>query len=238
MKSEATLGSVMTALRKQNNWTQKEMSDRTGIPVSTLAKVEHGRLSLTYDKLQDVCRRLKIRMSDLLVEPEQEPKQSVTARRSIARIDQALRVTTPQYDYHYLCADLRHKWMIPIIGLVRVRTLEEFGELIRHPGEEFVYVIDGSIELHTEFYEPIVLKAGEGAYLDSNMGHAYLAAPGCSEARILGVCASSDGEPGFTPEVQRALGNERKSAQAQAPAKAKGNSRPAAGKHARGRKKA
>jgi hypothetical protein len=127
--------------------------------------------------------------------------------------------------------------MIPIIGLVRVRTLEEFGDLIRHPGEEFVYVIEGSIELHTEFYEPIILKPGEGAYLDSNMGHAYLAAPGCDEAKILGVCASADGEPGFTPEVQRALGNERKAIAAQSSAKTKGNSRPPASKQARGKKK-
>lgn len=219
-----TLASVITALRKKNNWTQKEMSERSGIPLSTLAKVEHGRLSLTYDKLQEVCRRLQIRMSDLLAEPEENTKQSVTARRSIARLETAMRVTTQQYDYNYLCADLRHKGMIPILGVLRARSLEEFGELLRHPGEEFIFVLDGEIELHTEFYQPMILKPGEGAYLDSNMGHAYLVAPGFDEARILGICASADGEPGFTPDVQRAMGSgsaRTKIPGASAPAKSK-----------------
>ncbi len=53
----------------RNDWTLKEMSKRTGIPLSTLAKVEHDRLTLSYDKLQQLSERLKIRMSDLFAEP-------------------------------------------------------------------------------------------------------------------------------------------------------------------------
>jgi len=37
-----------------------------------------------------------------------------------------------------------------------------------------------------------VLSAGESVYIDSNMGHAYIAAEGCDEALLLGVCSSSD----------------------------------------------
>ena len=36
------------------------------------------------------------------------------------------------------------------------------------------------------------MHAGEGIYIDSNMGHAYVAAEGCDEALVLGVCSSAD----------------------------------------------
>ena len=60
-----TLGRLIKALRTRNDWTLQEMSDRTGIPRSTLAKVEHDRLTLGYDKLLQISQRLKMRMSEL-----------------------------------------------------------------------------------------------------------------------------------------------------------------------------
>jgi hypothetical protein len=53
-------------------------------------------------------------------------------------------------------------------------------------------VIEGRIEVHTEFYDPVVLEVGESIYIDSQMGHAYVVAPGCDEAVALGVCSSAD----------------------------------------------
>lgn len=187
-----TLGRVLRALRNRNDWTLKEMSDRTGIPLSTLAKVEHDRLTLTYDKLLQLSERLKIRMSDLFAENGESPSQPVTARRSIGRMDRAIRVNTRNYDYYYLCAELRRKRMIPILTRIRAKSAEEFGELVHHAGEEYIFVLEGRVEIHTEFYDPIVLEAGESIYIDSNMGHAYVAAEGCEEATVLGVCSSAE----------------------------------------------
>jgi ribosome-binding protein aMBF1 (putative translation factor) len=59
-----TLGSLLRSLRSRNGWTLKEMSQRTSIPVSTLSKVEHDRLTLTYDKLVQLSQRLNIRISE------------------------------------------------------------------------------------------------------------------------------------------------------------------------------
>jgi transcriptional regulator with XRE-family HTH domain len=182
----------MRSLRLRNNWTLKEMSKRTGIPLSTLAKVEHDRLTLTYDKLQQLSERLKIPMSELFAEPDNGPEQPVTARRSIGRLDRAIRVKTSNYDYYYLCAELRRKRMIPVLTRIRAKSVGEFGDLVHHSGEEFVYVLEGRVEIHTEFYDPIVLEAGESIYIDSNMGHAYVAAEGCDEATVLGVCSSAE----------------------------------------------
>lgn len=187
-----TLGRLLRGLRMRNDWTLKQMSERTGIPLSTLAKVEHDRLTLTYDKLQQLSERLKIRMSELFAEPAEGPEPAVTARRSIGRIDRAVRVNTRNYDYYYLCAELRRKRMIPVLTRIRAKSVSEFGELVHHSGEEYIYVIEGCVEIHTEFYDPIVLEAGESLYIDSNMGHAYVAAEGCDEASVLGVCSSAD----------------------------------------------
>lgn len=189
-----TLGRVLRSLRTRNDWTLKEMSERTGIPLSTLAKVEHDRLTLSYDKLLQLSERLKIRMSDLFAETGEAPQQAITARRSIGDLDRAVRVNTRNYDYYYLCAELRRKRMIPILMRIRAQSVEEFGELVRHCGEEYIFVLEGRVEVHTEFYDPIVLDVGESIYIDSNMGHAYVAAEGCEEATVLAVCSSAEEE--------------------------------------------
>lgn len=187
-----TLGQVMRGIRSRNGWTLKEMSERSGIPVSTLSKVEHDRLTLSYDKLQQLSMRLNIRMADLFAEESEDSAPRVTGRRSIGTLDSAVRVTTDNYDYFYLCTDLRRKRMIPIVTRIRKHSAKEFGELVHHKGEEFIYVVEGAIEVHSEYYDPILLKAGEGIYLDSTMGHAYVTAEGCDEAMVLGVCSSAD----------------------------------------------
>jgi transcriptional regulator with XRE-family HTH domain len=189
----STLGSLLRALRLRNKWTLKEMSQRTDIPVSTLSKVEHDRLTLTYDKLVQLSQRLNIRISELFADTTPETAEpAVTARRSIGRTEDAVRVNTKNYDYYYFCPELRRKRMIPIVTRIRAKSAEEFGSLVHHSGEEYVYVLEGSIKVLTEFYDPVILNVGESIYIDSNMGHAYVTADGGEEAVVLGVCSSTD----------------------------------------------
>src|SRR3546814_512167 len=138
------------------------------------------------DWSSDVCS------SDLFAEGSDDPAPRVAGRRSIGTLDSAVRVTTDNYDYHYLCTDLRQKRMIPILTRIRAHSAREFGELVHHQGEEFIYVLEGRIEVHSEYYDPVALAAGEGIYIDSSMGHAYVVGAGCEEALVLGVCSSAD----------------------------------------------
>jgi transcriptional regulator with XRE-family HTH domain len=191
--AKPTLGSLLRGLRVRNGWTLKQMSERTGIPFSTLSKVEHDRLTLTYDKLQQLGERLNMRMSELFAEPEETADpQRIMARQSVGTLERAVQINTKNYDYYYLCAELRRKRMVPIVSRVRAKTVEEFGELVRHSGEEWFYVIEGTVEIHTEFYDVITLNAGEAIYIDSTMGHAYILAEGCDEALIVGACSSAE----------------------------------------------
>ena len=186
-----TLGVVVRALRRRNNWTLKEMSERTGIPFSTLSKVENDRLTLTYDKLLQLAERLNMRMSDLFAEPQPvDTLPSGLARRSVGSAENALRVETPNYDYSYLCTELRKKRMIPVLTRVRAHSVDEFGQLVRHSGEEWAYVLEGQIVVHTEFYDPVILNVGQIIYLDSGMGHAFVVGEGFEDALMIGSCSS------------------------------------------------
>jgi transcriptional regulator with XRE-family HTH domain len=193
MRPQSTLGQLLKAERQRRGWTLREMSEQVGIPLSTLAKVEQDKLSLTYDKLQQMTARLGVTLADFLAQERAESgaQTAITARRSSTGTSNTVRVETPNYEYQYLCADLRDKRMVPILTRIRARSLAEFGELIRHQGEEFLYVLEGCIEVHLQFYTPITLKVGQGVYIDSTMGHAYIAKD-CESALVLAVCSSED----------------------------------------------
>ena len=201
-RSSATLGGLIGLLRQRNGWTLRQMSEKVGIPLSTLAKVETDKLSLTYDKLQQLTARLGMTMTEFLGQADESSRgasvPAITARRSLTADDNTIRITTPNYDYEYLCADLREKRMVPILTRIRAHNLAEFGEPVQHRGEEFIYVLEGSIEVHLQFYTTVTLKAGQGIYIDSTMGHAYVAKD-CESALVLGVCSGED------PDLDREL---------------------------------
>jgi quercetin dioxygenase-like cupin family protein len=81
--------------------------------------------------------------------------------------------------------------MVPIIARIRAHNIKEFGEPLKHQGEEFIYVLEGTIEVHLQFYTSVTLTVGQGIYLDSSMGHAYVAKD-CESALVLAVCSSED----------------------------------------------
>jgi transcriptional regulator with XRE-family HTH domain len=193
MRQKNTLGKLLRAERQRRGWTLRQMSERVGIPLSTLAKVEQDKLSLSYDKLQQLTAKLGVTMAEFLAQNSAQPVSAtaITARRSTTGVSNSVSVETANYDYQYLCADLRDKRMVPILTRIRARSLAEFGELIRHQGEEFVYVLEGCIEVHLQFYTPFTLQVGQGVYIDSTMGHAYIAKD-CESALVLGVCSSED----------------------------------------------
>lgn len=183
------LGQRLHELRKRHNWTLKDVSERTGVSVATLSKVERNKMSLTYDKMLQVAEGLKLTLAEL-VAPAPAPAPPTT-RRSIARRKDGLIQRTPNYEYTYLSTDLSNKRMIPILTRIKARNIEEFGPLVRHSGEEFVFVLEGEILVHTDHYKPERIRAGEGIYIDSTMGHAYLSTSG-KDALVLGICSSED----------------------------------------------
>ena len=86
-----------------------------------------------------------MRMSELFAEDSGEQATGRHCPTQPRRHRQAVRVKTPNYDYYYLCTELRRKRMIPVITKIRATSREEFGDLVHHAGEEFIYVLEGRI---------------------------------------------------------------------------------------------
>ena len=196
MAKHPKLGSNLKALRRKHGWKLSDVSSKTGVAISTLSKVENDQMSLSYDKLLQISEGLGLSMAELVAEPE-TPGHLLT-RRSVNLHGDGLQQKTQNYDYLYLSTDITKKRMVPVLTRITTRSLEAFGPLIKHSGEEFLYVLEGPIEVHTEHYAPVRLEKGESIYIDSTMGHAYLAV-GESDGLVLAVCSSAQ------PDFQSAL---------------------------------
>ncbi len=186
-------GIALRSLRKRKQLTLAEVSARTGLPVSTLSKIENGKMSLSYDKLARLSTALEVDIAQLFEPDPALPPTSVHGRRSITRAGEGLAVQTENYGHLYPCSDLLNKHLIPIIAEPHARSLAEFGELVRHGGEEFVYVLEGTVDLHTDLYAPARLEAGDSMYFDSGMGHAYIAV-GLKRCRVLSICTATQSQ--------------------------------------------
>ena len=191
MSEKVNLGKTLKDLRIKNNWTLKDVSEKTAISVSTLSKVERNQISLTFDKLVLLTEGLNLDFGALL---SSKPTMEVTrrfkpsGRRSVSRATEGNAITTENYDHLYLHNSLLNRSFIPIVADIKAKTLEEFGDLVHHSGEEFAYVLEGAVILHTEFYEPIKLLKGDSVYFDSNMKHAYLAGNKDTSCKLLAIC--------------------------------------------------
>jgi transcriptional regulator with XRE-family HTH domain len=183
-----TLGLRLSEIRRSRDLTLKELSARTGIPVSTLSKVQNNQATLSYENLVKLSVGLDVDVGEFF---RNHPSELRTARRTIERKDQGRRGQSERYAFEILATELARKRMVPGILTVTATALEDIGGLSRHEGEEFIYVLSGTLRLYTEFYEAATLRAGDSAYIDSTMGHAYVAVRKGKEppARILAVCS-------------------------------------------------
>ena len=190
--AENNPGLFLREFRTANGWTLVDVSERTGIPVSTLSKVETGKMSLSYEKLVRLSRGLEIDITRLFAAPAAQPapSQAATGRRSITPANEGPSIRTTTYNYTYPSADLLNKLLNPMIIEVKVRSIDDFGELMRHTGEEYVLVLEGQCEFHTDIYAPSLLKTGDSIYFDASMGHGYVAV-GEAPCRILSVCSAA-----------------------------------------------
>ena len=155
--------------------------------------MENGQLSLTYDKLVALSEGLRVDIAALFdPEPRFDPMPpGVTARRSITRQGQGLRVETPNYDYRYLCTDLAKKAMVPILITIRARSLVQL-RLVQHPLGRGVHLRPARRGRGPHrVLRADSTQAGEAMYIDSTMRHAFLTT-GKRSALMLDVCHSAE----------------------------------------------
>jgi transcriptional regulator with XRE-family HTH domain len=185
-------GAALKRLRFERGLTLADVAEMTGLPAPTLSKVENGKVALTFDKLVRISEGLNVDIAELVGSTPKKPQVvNGATRRSAARAGEGKRIEMQRGNYLYLATELLDKRMVPIIGEVLAKDISKYGELMRHHGEEFVYVIEGTLDLHIELYTPLRLEKGDSVYFDSGMAHAYIAV-GDKPCRILSICATSD----------------------------------------------
>jgi transcriptional regulator with XRE-family HTH domain len=183
------MGLRLRAIRKSQKLTLLALSERSGVALSTLSKMELGQISISYEKFGAVARALQVDVSRLF-DPAAAKARATTPTFVHASIADAPSYSSDQYEYRSLCGDYPAKAMEPMYGRILARKASDFGDYIRHPGEEFVMVLSGTVRIAFETGESVQLKRSESVYFNSGIGHMYLSV-GKADAQIVVVMSGA-----------------------------------------------
>jgi transcriptional regulator with XRE-family HTH domain len=189
------VGGRLKEIRRTLDRTLAEVSQSTGVSISNLSKIENNQISPSFDIMKRICDGLGISIEDF-VRPG--AKSVVSGRKTTTRRNEGDHFTSGQYDYRAHASEISRKAMVPLEIRVRARKVEEFDHWSQHRGEEFVYVLSGAIEIHTEHSAPFRLERGESGYFDSSMRHVYLSVSK-EDARVLSVSH----DPGSSEQISQ-----------------------------------
>jgi transcriptional regulator with XRE-family HTH domain len=220
----ATFGRRLRSARKQFGWTLAKLAALSGVSITTISRAERGQLVLSFEKFSALGRALRMDMGSMFAEagatarPFEGP---VLTRAGAGVVYRGL-----SFSYEFLGTSALGKQMHPVLGTVHARRVEGPDDFARHPGEEFVYVLSGSVAVHFDGGEVIELRRGDSLYFDSRVGHAYVSVSR-QLARVIGVITSES-------NMMR-MAREGEAIAAPAPARrASARSAAAAGRAARG----
>lgn len=163
------VGQRLREIRRENGWTLKEVAGKTGISAGTLSKLENGKTHLNFTSVNKLAGGLGLRVTELT-----NPAQTVSGQRTITPAMTGVVFETQDIDYEVLCSEINNAQQGYLKGIVKAKHLDPDLPWHRHAGQEFIHVLKGVLELHTEYYSPLVLKAGDSTLFDSSMGHHYV----------------------------------------------------------------
>jgi len=186
MTDESRLAERVQTLRNRKGWSVTETARRAGVSTSMLWKVENGQTSLTYQKLMQLAAALEVPIGELFA--AEATGTPPGGRRVIDRKGAAPVVDFGGNLHHFLATDIAQKHYFPILVEVRAPAGDPQNSEA-HSGEEFAFVIEGTIEFRCEGYAPARLQAGDSVYFDASLKHRYVCAEG-EVARMLCVYSS------------------------------------------------
>ena len=167
-----SFGLHVRTLRKKSNLTLSQLSNASGLSLSAISKIENNQISPSFINLIRLAEGLKMHIADLVtVKPS---TQAPSARLAVTRKSEQTFTEADHYGFSALCSNLQHKRMKPLITRVSPETEDYPVEKVAHHGEEFIYVLEGAIDIRTEYYKPVRLEKGDSMYFDSSMPHCYV----------------------------------------------------------------
>ena len=186
----AVFGKRLRAARKQFGWTLAQVADLSGVSITTISRAERGQLALSYEKVSALGAALRMDMGAMF--SEAGVQATAFDGPVLTRAGEGVVYRGLSFSYEFLGTTAVGKKMSPIRGTVHARRIEGPEDFVRHSGEEFVYVLSGSLEVHFDTGQVQALARGDSLYFDSRIGHAYVST-GKHLARVIGVTIGESG---------------------------------------------
>jgi len=171
MKTENTIGEKIATIRESKNISQKELAERSSLSLYQIKAIEEQSLVASLAVLIKIARTLGVRLGTFL-------DDDLGSRPVIVRNDEAHRTisfssqissTHSHLNFFSLASSKVGRHMEPfLIDILPAHNKEIV--LSSHEGEEFLYVLEGSIKIHYG-KEEYTLNKGESIYYDSIVAH-------------------------------------------------------------------
>ena len=148
--------------------TQQDIAEKCCFTKGLLSKIENGSVIPPIATLSKLSKALGVKMSTLLDDTE----EGINAHFSSAHEDiTKYSMTSQGYAICSLVPDKIEKKMTPLI--VKAKNGEVKKHLLVHEGEEFIYIISGSMEFKVANIE-YQLKTGESIYFSAFEPHGII----------------------------------------------------------------
>ena len=191
-----TPGEHIAELRKTYSISREELSERSGISVDLIAKIENEGLIPDLAPLIKIARALGVRLGTLLDDREElgpvftrAGANSASVRfvtglpaNSAAPEESSTEKNHQGLRFKSLAADKNGRHMEPFIVDIESDAHQEKSA---HEGEEFIHVLEGNLLLEYGTIKEI-LKTGDSVYYDSIVPHRVFSAD-FNPVRILAV---------------------------------------------------
>jgi transcriptional regulator with XRE-family HTH domain len=152
-----------------------------GISAATYRMYESGEADIPASFLYQVAGKFHVELSSLLT--GEEPRLRLY---SVTRAGRGVKVSRRKdYGYQSLAFNFVDKHMEPFLITVEPRPEGEPVPLNAHPGQEFNYLLDGTLMVVVEGHE-VLLSPGDSIFFDARHGHGMKSVGG-TPARFLAV---------------------------------------------------
>ena len=189
MSSTNTIvGHKIKGLRETKNISIEEVSERSGLSVEQIVSIENEEHLPSLGPLIKIARALGVRLGTFL--DDNDALGPVVCRAAERERDSSISFSNGMADarkhmeYHSLAKQKSGRHMEPFIIDIQPSEERDF-KLSAHEGEEFIFVMEGEVEIEYG-KETYTLKTGDSIYYDSIVMHHVHGVPGKS-SKILAL---------------------------------------------------
>ena len=186
--SQTKVGSKIKGLRETKNLTIEEIAERSGLTADQIMSIENDQNLPSLGPLIKIARALGVRLGTFM--DDNDALGPIVCRAADREKDSSISFSNGATDarkhmeYHPLAQQKAGRHMEPFVIDINPEDAHDF-QLSAHEGEEFIYVMQGEIEI-VYGKDTYNLKEGDSIFYDSIVNHHVHGAPGKS-AKILAV---------------------------------------------------